>query len=83
MEMTVTRQANKVGMRQLARFGGEAMTWSKTSDGETKMLKSFSRREVREAHEDEIESAVAAIVRVCSGNGDCIGDQDENEEEDD
>src|SRR5262245_44060284 len=60
-EIIVKRQASKVGMRQFARLGGEAMTSSKTSVGETKMLTSFSRTEVAETDEAGIELVVAVI----------------------
>src|SRR5690242_1086967 len=59
--MIVTRHASNVGMRQFARLVGEAMTSSKTSDGETKMLRSFSRTDVGETGEAGIELVVAVI----------------------
>ena len=61
-EMIVTRQANNVGMRQFARLGGDAMTSSKTSVGETKMLKSFSRRDVGEAGREASGRPVAGMI---------------------
>ena len=60
-ETIVTREASNVGMRQFARLGGEAMISSKTSVGETKMLKSFSRTDVGETSEAEIELVVAVM----------------------
>jgi len=62
--MIVTRQANKVGMRQFARLEGEAMTSSKTSVGETNRLRSFSRIDVGEVREGVTAIAETGIVRV-------------------
>jgi hypothetical protein len=60
-EMIVTRQANNVGTRQFARLGGDVITSSKTSVGETNMLKSFSRIEVGDA-EGARGSDVAGMI---------------------
>ena len=61
-EMTLATQTSKVGMRQFARLGGEAMISSKTSVGETKMLWSFARMDVDGADEGESSSAVVGVM---------------------
>src|SRR2546426_240217 len=65
-EMIPAKETSNVGTRQLARFRGEAMTSSKTSVGETKMLKSFWRTVVCDATEAGREVVIAGMLRLRS-----------------